>query len=49
MNLRLLLLSLLALVCLILAFLVSPWFMALSVILVLINQRELINTKNKKK
>jgi hypothetical protein len=44
-NLRLFSLSLLALICLILAFLVSPWFMAGAVILVLINQRELVNPK----
>jgi hypothetical protein len=48
-NLRLLLLSILALIFLILAFLVNPWFIAGSVILVLINQKEILNPKNKKR
>jgi len=49
-NPRLFFLSILALIFLVLSFTINPWFIAGAVIIVLINQRELMNsTKNKKK
>jgi preprotein translocase subunit SecF len=47
-NLRVLLLSILGILFIVLAFVVSPWFMAGAVIVMLINQRELMKKPSKK-
>lgn len=47
-NLRLFFVSLLALIFLILAFVLNPWFIAGAVILALINQKEMMKATNKK-
>jgi hypothetical protein len=48
-NIKIFLLSILALLFLILAFVWNPWFIAGAVILVFINQKELMKTSSKKK
>jgi hypothetical protein len=47
-NLKVLLLAILAIFFIVLAFLWNPWFIAGAVVIVLINQRELMNASSKK-
>jgi len=48
-NLKLFLLSILALLFLLLGFIYTPWFILISIIIVLYNQRELLKNSHKNK
>jgi len=47
-NIKVLLLSILGILCIVLTFVINPWFIAGAIIVMLINQRELMKKSIKK-